>query len=255
MDILAEDPVEIEPKAPTTPPPTADSKAKNRLPEIPIAERAKINSQSDLDQTLAAHKRWVEAVLDPNVEVAAGRANIAGLDLRAYNLAGANLSGANLAGCLLTSCDLSRANLTVANLQGAQLQDANLQGAKLTRAKLDGADLRGADLTGANLNGVDLAKCILKSDQLKPSASAGVRAGASAAGPCRPAAVAEQGLDATGEATVETLPAHTTPQSANTLEADAKDAMQPLSEAGAASPEADLSATVQTTPPPPTCGG
>lgn len=156
----------------------ADPKAKNRLPEIPIAERASISCQNDLDQVLAAHKRWVDAVLDPNVEVASGRANLQGLDLRAYQLAGANLSGANLAQCILTSCDLSRVNLTVANLQGAQLQDANLQGAKLTRAKLEGADLRGADLTGANLNGVDLSKCILKSEQLKSSHQNPERAGA-----------------------------------------------------------------------------
>lgn len=182
-----------ETEAVATAPATVDTKNKNRLPEIPIAERAVINSQNDLDQVLAAHKRWVEAVLDPNVEVASGRANLQGLDLRGYQLAGANLSGANLAQCILTSSDLSRVNFTVANLQGAQLQDANLQGAKLTRAKLEGADLRGADLTGANLTGADLSKCILKSEQLPSSAGAAKRAGASA----RPATDREADADAT----------------------------------------------------------
>lgn len=182
MDTQAQDSSPTDQLAtPTTP----DPKAKNRLPEIPIAERAEITCQNDLDRILAAHKRWVEAVLDPNIEVAAGRANLEGLDLRPYQLVGANLSGANLARCILTSSDLTRCNFTVANLQGAQLQDANLQGAKLTRAKLEGADLRGADLTGANLNGVDLSKCILKSEQVKGSAAAKERAGATVAGPAK----------------------------------------------------------------------
>lgn len=193
-------------EAVATAPVTADTKNKNRLPEIPIAERAVINSQHDLEQVLAAHKRWVEAVLDPNVEVASGRANLQGLDLRGYQLAGANLSGANLAQCVLTSSDLSRVNFTVANLQGAQLQDANLQGAKLTRAKLEGADLRGADLTGANLNGADLSKCILKSEQLPSSASAAKRAGASA----RPATDTEADAPAGTDATATIAAAETT---------------------------------------------
>jgi uncharacterized protein YjbI with pentapeptide repeats len=140
-----------------------ESGKKKGLPEIPIAERATITCRADLQRVLAAHAQWIEGVFDPKVEVAAGRANLSGADLRDYDLSGVNLSGANLSGANLQGCEMIGANLTVANLQGAQLQCANLRNARLLRAKVDGADLRGADLTDAVLTGVDLAKAILRS--------------------------------------------------------------------------------------------
>lgn len=135
---------------------------KSHLPEIPVAEVAHITSHEDLLKVLANHEQWTRAVLDPNVEVAVGRANLKNADLRGYDLAGVNLSGANLSGANLAGCDLEGANLTVANLERAILATCNLRHAKLRRARLDGADLRGADLTGAVLTGVDLSKAIVK---------------------------------------------------------------------------------------------
>ena len=141
---------------------TGDGAKKSHLPEIPVAEVAHIASHEDLLKVLASHEQWTRAVLDPNVEVAVGRANLKGADLRGYDLAGVNLSGANLSGANLAGCDLEGANLTVANLERAILATCNLRHAKLRRARLDGADLRGADLTGAVLTGVDLSKAIVK---------------------------------------------------------------------------------------------
>ena len=128
------------------------------LPEIPIAEVVRLESPADLAAALDAHAAWIAGVLDPQVEVARGRANFHKLDLRPFNLRGVNLSGANLSGANLEGVDLGGANLTVTNLAGANLRRAKLDGAKLARAKLDGADLHEADLTGAVLTGVDLTK-------------------------------------------------------------------------------------------------
>lgn len=137
---------------------------KKGLPVIPIAERAVITCREDLDRVIAAHQQWIDGVFDPKVEVAAGRANLSGADLREYDLSGVNLSGANLSGANLQGCEMVNANLTVANLQGAQMQCTNLRNTRMLRAKVDGADLRGADLTGAVLTGVDLTKAILRSE-------------------------------------------------------------------------------------------
>lgn len=156
-DVEAANPVEAASTAPD------DEKAKkNRLPEIPVPNKAVVTCREDLDQVLAAHQAWIDAVLNPNVEVAVGRANLSGADLRGYDLSQVNLSGADLRGANLESVNLEGANLTVANLQNAVLACANLKGAKLTRAKLEGADLRGADLGHATLGGVDLSKCRMR---------------------------------------------------------------------------------------------
>jgi uncharacterized protein YjbI with pentapeptide repeats len=136
---------------------------KKGLPEIPIAEVAVIASEEDLKRVLQSHREWMAGVLDPKVEVAAGRANLSGQDLRGYDLRDVNLSAANLSGANLQGVDLQSANLSAANLTGAMLACANLAGAKLRGARIDGADLRGADLTGANLGGLDLSRAILKS--------------------------------------------------------------------------------------------
>lgn len=148
---------------------------KNRIPEIPVSQVRHVQSQEELDEVLAAHSQWVEQVLDPDVEVARGRANLSGVDLRGFSLREANLSGANLAKANLAEVDLTSANLSAANLSGAILACAMLCGAKLRGAKLEGADLRGADLTGAHLQGVDLSRCTLKSPEppaAKPEAKA-----------------------------------------------------------------------------------
>lgn len=147
----------------------SENSGKKSLPEIPLAIAAVVACQEDLNQALSLHKQWVDAVLDPNCEVASGRANFSGMDLTAYNLSGAELRGANLQACNLTGVDLSLADLSTADLRGARLANANLQGAKLIRAKIDGADLRGADLTGANIKDVDLNRAILRSTPSEPA--------------------------------------------------------------------------------------
>lgn len=144
---------------------------KQRLPDIPVSTVQHVTSQEQLDEVLKAHAKWIEQVLDPDVEVASGRANLSGVDLRSFQLKGANLSGANLAKANLAELDLTGANLSAANLEGAILACANLSGAKLRGAKLDGADLRGADLTGAYVTGVNFAKCTLKSPETETPSS------------------------------------------------------------------------------------
>ncbi len=157
---------ELSADAPELATATAEAPVKsNKLPEIPIAQVAVVTCLEDLQRVLADHQKWAEAVLDPNTEVASGRANLTNADLRGYELAGVNLSGANLSGANLAGCDLEGANLSVANLQGAVLACTNLRGAKLRRARLEGADLRGADLTNANLTGVDLSKTLMKTPE------------------------------------------------------------------------------------------
>jgi hypothetical protein len=139
-----------------------DINAKNKVPEIPVSERAILMSQADLDMVLAAHSRWVDAVLDPRAGIVGGRANLSQLDLTPYNLYRANLGGANLSGAIMHGMDLSGCNLTAADLRGADLRAADLRGARLSRARIDGARIAGADLSGATLTGVDLTKAIAK---------------------------------------------------------------------------------------------
>lgn len=77
--------------------------------------------QSDLNEILTKHKRWL------SYEEGGEPANLEGADLR-------------------------YANLRDANLRSADLQGADLRGADLQYADLRGADLRGADLRGADLD-------------------------------------------------------------------------------------------------------
>ncbi len=82
--------------------------------------------QSDLNEILTKHKRWL------SYEEGGEPADLQGANLRYANLRGANLQRA----------DLRSADLRYANLQGADLRSADLQG----------ADLRSADLLDANLD-------------------------------------------------------------------------------------------------------
>ena len=171
--LITEETEQAEINALVQPTATIEPAKANRMPEIPVSDVAVVNCLEDLQLVLANHQKWADAVLNPNIEVASGRANLKGADLRGYVLAGVNLSGANLSDANLESCDLEGANLSVANLQGAILACANLRHAKLRRARLEGADLRGADLTGANLTGVDLSKALIKTpDNETPKAPA-----------------------------------------------------------------------------------
>ena len=86
--------------------------------------------QSELNEILKKHKRWI------NNEEVGEPADLRCADLRCAGLRGADLRGA----------DLRDAYLRCADLQGANLQGANLQGADLRCADLRGADMHGADL-------------------------------------------------------------------------------------------------------------
>ena len=76
--------------------------------------------QSDLNEILTKHKRWL------SYEEGGEPADLQGADLRYANLRYANLRSANLQG----------ADLRYANLQVADLRYANLQGADLRSWKL-----------------------------------------------------------------------------------------------------------------------
>src|SRR5262245_30248262 len=63
-------------------------------------------------------------------------------------------------------CDLAGANLKRFDLTQAHLPGANLAHANLHRALLAGANLAGANLTGANLNKSDLKRANLSGARL-----------------------------------------------------------------------------------------
>jgi uncharacterized protein YjbI with pentapeptide repeats len=86
-------------------------------------------------------------------DVAAVRARVSALLLRASELARAGLRGRDHRGADLVGARLRGARLRGADLRGAYLIAADLRGADLRTADLIGADLRGADLRGADLTG------------------------------------------------------------------------------------------------------
>ena len=100
-------------------------------------------NQSELDEILESHNRWIRGEKDGR------RAGLWGVDLR-----GADLSGAGLRGANLRVADLREANLYGADLRGANLSGANLRGANLSGANLSEVTFWGADLYGANLTNV-----------------------------------------------------------------------------------------------------
>ena len=140
------------------------TKKKPVLPVYPIAERVHVDTQEELNQVIAAHSEWMEAVLHPRKDVVGGRANLSDTDLRKFDLVGINLSSADMRRANLAGLDLTSANLSAANLEGANLQGVILRNAKMRRTKLTDADLRAADLTDAILTDVDLAVAILTSE-------------------------------------------------------------------------------------------
>ena len=116
--------------------------------------------QSDLNEILTKHKRWLsyeEGGEPADLQGADLRwADLRGADLQGANLRGAYLRGADLQGADLQGADLRYANLRSADLRSADLQVANLQGANLRYADLQRADLQVANLQGANLQGANL---------------------------------------------------------------------------------------------------
>ncbi|MBF8192732.1 pentapeptide repeat-containing protein [Nonomuraea sp. K274] len=87
------------------------------------------------------------------LDVAAHRAGVNTLLLRASELVRAGQRGKDRRGADLIGVRLRGAGLRAADLRGAYLIGADLRGADLRQADLIGADLRGADLAGADLTG------------------------------------------------------------------------------------------------------
>ena len=87
--------------------------------------------QSDLNEILTKHKRWL------SYEEGGEPADLQGADLRYANLRYADLRSANLRGAYLRCADLRSADLRGADLRDADLRGANLEGADLLDADLD----------------------------------------------------------------------------------------------------------------------
>jgi len=97
-------------------------------------------SQEELEQILAAHRKWVESDGKEGNQADLIKANLEKADLFQANLQEADLMGANLQGADLLVANLQKANLAGAQLQGANLNGANLRGAELKHTNLEGAE-------------------------------------------------------------------------------------------------------------------
>jgi hypothetical protein len=111
--------------------------------------RRDLDAASDATERLAAGDPEALRALD----VAAWRAEVNTLLLRASALVRAAHRGPDRRGADLIGRDLRRTRLRGADLRGAYLIGADLRDADLRAADLIGADLRDADLRGADLTG------------------------------------------------------------------------------------------------------
>lgn len=126
------------------------------LPEVtPEAAMAELRAESvdwAFEETLAAHKEWVESSGTAGKKADLAGAKHEGAELVGVNLRYADLEGANLKEADLLLADLRDACLARANLQEACLVGANLEGANLEEAQLDSAmGLVPRQLAGANV--------------------------------------------------------------------------------------------------------
>ena len=117
-------------------------------------------TQSELNEILAKHKKWL------NDEDGGERANLSSANLSYANLSYANLSYANLSYAELRSADLSSANLSYANLSYADLRYADLRSADLSSVNLSFANLSSTNLSSADLRYADLSYAELRSADL-----------------------------------------------------------------------------------------
>lgn len=145
----------------------------------------------ELEETLQAHRRWLESSGKEGRQADLSQTNLKGRYLSEANLFNANLLGsdftganlthirleeANLASAILIQASLYQANLIRSNLVGSDLakavlsgancQDADLAGANLQQANLSTSDLSGVHLRDANLEGADLTEAKLHDAQL-----------------------------------------------------------------------------------------
>ncbi|KAE8765033.1 pentapeptide repeat-containing protein [Georgenia thermotolerans] len=124
-----------------------------------LAEARTLPAARSLHTALAAAEAETERLAAAGadellaLDVAAHRARVNPLLLRASELARAGAPGRRLRHADLLGADLHGADLRGADLRGALLIAADLRGADLRRADLIGTDLRDADLAGADLTG------------------------------------------------------------------------------------------------------
>jgi hypothetical protein len=158
--------------APVAPDSTANGTAKtdpdkaqdkdSTYQQVTVSEPVHPESQEQWDGILQKHQNWIQSVLHPKRHIEAGRANLTGADLRAFDLSGVDLRGAILKEANLQGCQLIKTNLATAQLQGANLDEANLEGANLRRANLLGCSFAHTNLTKA-----DLRKCQFEDEALR----------------------------------------------------------------------------------------
>jgi uncharacterized protein YjbI with pentapeptide repeats len=113
--------------------------------------------QAALEDALKARQRAQDLQLQIGFQGDLHGVNLAGRDLRRFQLPGRNLEDADLRSAQLQDANLERADLDGARLDGARLDRAYLVHARLRGATLAGASLRDAVLYSAHLENACLA--------------------------------------------------------------------------------------------------
>lgn len=120
---------------------------------LPAARPVHADLRRAVDATDKVTRADAETIL--SLDIAALRAEINGLLVRASELARAEIPGGKR-NRSHSNRNHRNADLTGARLRGADLRGANLRGAFLIAADLRNADLRCADVTGADLRDADV---------------------------------------------------------------------------------------------------
>ncbi|HKQ88227.1 MAG TPA: pentapeptide repeat-containing protein [Candidatus Acidoferrales bacterium] len=111
----------------------------------------------EFEETLAAHREWIEAKGQRGKKADLANAELSGLELINVNLRLADLHYADLKGADLLLADLRDACMVRADLEEACLVGANLEGANLEGASLETAlGIVSRQLAGANLREASL---------------------------------------------------------------------------------------------------
>ncbi len=114
-------------------------------------------SDNQLEETLAAHKRWVASNENEGWRANLSCTDLTGADLKNKNLArailrGSNLKNADISFSSLNDADFEGADLTGANLKKAKLVGASLRDTIILKAEFLGTEFAGADMSGSKLS-------------------------------------------------------------------------------------------------------
>ena len=125
-------------------------KEEHKREEVKLIEPSKpveISNQTDLDEAINLHKRWVEGLM-LRVTLSEGkRANLSGSNLAGMNLKRVNLSSATLIGTSFIGAKLEEVNFSAANLSEANFQGASIKNCQFKRCKLNQTDFRDSEIT------------------------------------------------------------------------------------------------------------